>query len=1135
MTDEGPPGRRSGSLSRRALLKRTGAAGALFATGGVESAGAQSNCSSEQCPSDGRDLRKWYWEKEYRAYVDTEGDPWEPADEPGRRLAANHRLLYVGAEWNDLDVHSSPECEYDHEELGIQGSWQHRFLLTGQAVSSLTAPDGDGGLEAYPGRGIADNGYTISTEGGCVVPDTAGPESYFVKPDGFEQDLLADGRAPECLAKCKEYGDGVQTFATGLMEQAVVGAISRAASSTWPGLVVSGALLVGKALQAGTPDTNDSYTVEDNRGGSGRSAAGHFVEFTVNVPPGVPGMCTVESRIEADTDKIPEAAIERAGYTSPRWEIVLDSLDPPSERSEPPSANAASAGFRMDYEPCTSLGQPRPELYLEGVDEELPGGRDADSKPPKSTVSIELDEALITSPVRNKPPSSSASFCMDSPHPVFAPGVEQVTHRNDPPTVGIDPLDGTVLGPDETLRFEVIGGDPNGTIQKYDWTVTSYDLGFGGSATLPPAAFSVYSATGPRLELSQPHLVSDVNHLTVTVTVVDEDGFTASSNVHVDLAPGDDPDGSSDRLDPGVAAAKPAEAASDRTRPPTGSGPTAAMAVNAELPPETGEPVTFDAGASNGVDPDSATYRWEFDAIPEPMASPVDVGSTVEHGRTVERAFYVAHRVTLVVTDAAGETDTQSMVIRPGESPLTAIAVSDLAPTAGDTVTFDASRSRAADGSSLSYAWFVGPVNDGATVDVGEGRPGEGGETIERTFDQPGEYRATVVVTDARGLSTTTSRTITVGATWASLRNDAGNAGYAPQADGPTGEVAVRWDREIPNAVGPPAVARDAVYVVTNDGLYALSGRTGAELWATGTGARSFSSVPAVHDGVVYASQDYGVAGYDLTDGSPTVRHSFGGSPPVPSGPVTVAGDTVYALANDRGIEAGTGAYVSAVSASGGNERWQYEPEATGPQYRTLGPVAATDDAVYCQTDTHAVAVDAGSGTERWATRVVPEGEANESVSAPSVVDETVYVASNHSGGATVTALGTGGSREWRTSLSGAVSGCAVAGDSIYLRNDDGGGGAVALSRSSGEVQWRAGGLGAAGFTGGGAFYAPAVTDEAVYFNAGDGGVVALAADDGTERWRFDAAESTPYQPVVAGATVYLVAGEGHVYALESA
>jgi hypothetical protein len=103
-------------------------------------------------------------------------------------------------------------------------------------------------------------------------------------------------------------------------------------------------------------------------------------------------------------------------------------------------------------------------------------------------------------------------------------------------------------------------------------------------------------------------------------------------------------------------------------------------------------------------------------------------------------------------------------------APVATSAVSPAAPLPGQDVHFSAEGSVDPDGDSLTYLWDFGDLAE----------PGAGA-TVTRKFAQPGEWQATLRVTDATGLSTTRSVGFTVTA----------------QSDPPEGEDASP-DRERP-------------------------------------------------------------------------------------------------------------------------------------------------------------------------------------------------------------------------------------------------------------------------------------------------------------------------------------------------
>lgn len=82
--------------------------------------------------------------------------------------------------------------------------------------------------------------------------------------------------------------------------------------------------------------------------------------------------------------------------------------------------------------------------------------------------------------------------------------------------------------------------------------------------------------------------------------------------------------------------------------------------------------------------------------------------------------------------------------------PVAAFTYSPSSGTAPLAVTFDASSSYDSDGAVTSYQWQFGS-GDGTT-----------GKTVQHTFDSAGYYTVTLVVTDNRGATSSTSHGVTV-------------------------------------------------------------------------------------------------------------------------------------------------------------------------------------------------------------------------------------------------------------------------------------------------------------------------------------------------------------------------------------
>ncbi len=86
------------------------------------------------------------------------------------------------------------------------------------------------------------------------------------------------------------------------------------------------------------------------------------------------------------------------------------------------------------------------------------------------------------------------------------------------------------------------------------------------------------------------------------------------------------------------------------------------------------------------------------------------------------------------------------------KSPVANFSFTPALPTAGETVTFDASSSYDPDGYIVSYSWDFG---DGSTTTTTS-------STIQHTYSSPGTYTVTLIVTDNDGYTNSTSKQIDI-------------------------------------------------------------------------------------------------------------------------------------------------------------------------------------------------------------------------------------------------------------------------------------------------------------------------------------------------------------------------------------
>ncbi|MDO9379185.1 MAG: PKD domain-containing protein [Nocardioidaceae bacterium] len=176
------------------------------------------------------------------------------------------------------------------------------------------------------------------------------------------------------------------------------------------------------------------------------------------------------------------------------------------------------------------------------------------------------------------------------------------------------------------------------------------------------------------------------------------------------------------------------------TRSVTVTAPNAAPAATFTAA-QRGLVLTADARGSSDTDGTVRGFAWDFGD------GTTGQGAQATHAYADGGSFVV----TLTVTDDDGATATTTRTVTsvaPNKAPTAAFAATT--QRKGLLATFDASTSTDADGSVRSYRWVFG---DGTSAT---------GVTASRTYARPGAYVATLTVTDDKGATGTTSRTVTV-------------------------------------------------------------------------------------------------------------------------------------------------------------------------------------------------------------------------------------------------------------------------------------------------------------------------------------------------------------------------------------
>ncbi|MFB6285517.1 MAG: PKD domain-containing protein [Candidatus Bipolaricaulia bacterium] len=177
-----------------------------------------------------------------------------------------------------------------------------------------------------------------------------------------------------------------------------------------------------------------------------------------------------------------------------------------------------------------------------------------------------------------------------------------------------------------------------------------------------------------------------------------------------------------------------------------GGQPTAQFNFSPQQP-ESGTEVTFDASASSTPQGEIASYQWDFG----------DGTTTEESQPTVTHTYQQAgdYTVALTVTDSQGNTASaqQSITVLQGnERPQATFSVDVEQPQAGQAITFDGTGSSDPDGQIQNYRWTLG---DGTVME------GANQATITHTYQEPGTYQVTLVVTDNEG-ATSQPRTVSL-------------------------------------------------------------------------------------------------------------------------------------------------------------------------------------------------------------------------------------------------------------------------------------------------------------------------------------------------------------------------------------
>lgn len=396
----------------------------------------------------------------------------------------------------------------------------------------------------------------------------------------------------------------------------------------------------------------------------------------------------------------------------------------------------------------------------------------------------------------------------------------------------------------------------------------------------------------------------------------------------------------------------------------------------------------------------------------------------------------------------------------------------------------------------LSRRAFVAAVGTaGASAAVGSAGTTTGttsdGPTPEWTVSPPdaGHFRPTALTGGTAYATVSFTR---------SNESDAHGALYA--VDAGTGDVT--WSYDLQSAALPPTVVDGTLYVSirtepangADSGwrLVALDADGGDELWRK-PGDSSGFPVPAVEDGTVFSSRRSGVVAVDAESGEQQWAFEPGDDE---FGRPVVAGESVYVTANGG---------VYAVSTGDGTRQWHRDPRDGTRSYVVL----ADDEYAYCVDERRLFALDAADGTTAWTTPV-------SGISQPLLDGTTLYLWGNSSLHAVDTRDGT---KRWTydgASLEGVTP--VVADGTLFAGTYAGTLHAVNADEGSKRWTFDAGGRTGIRSNWGG-------VRGGVAYVAGDDGLYALSAADGTVEWSFEG-DADPVSAVVGERRVVFGTGD---------
>jgi YD repeat-containing protein len=360
-----------------------------------------------------------------------------------------------------------------------------------------------------------------------------------------------------------------------------------------------------------------------------------------------------------------------------------------------------------------------------------------------------------------------------------------------------------------TVTFDASGSkDPDGTVAKYEWDLDGNGT-FETSTGTTPSATTSYATAGARtvgLRVTDNGGATGTTTRTVTAqNRAPSASFTGSphpvptgTSVTLDASASSDPDGTiakyewdldgngtyetnagttsiiSRTFTPAgektiglrVTDNSGATATTTRTLTVTNRAPTASFTATPN-PAPTGTTVTFNGSGSSDPDGTIAKYEWDLDGN--------GTFETTTTGSSTTKSYATASTLTigLRVTDNNGATATTTRTLTvTNRAPTASFTATPSPAKVGETVSFNAAGSTDPDGTVTKYEW---DLDGNGTYETSTGTTA----TTSRSYTPAGDRTIGLRVTDNLGATATTTRTVSVRATYeTAVRGTAGLIDY---------------------------------------------------------------------------------------------------------------------------------------------------------------------------------------------------------------------------------------------------------------------------------------------------------------------------------------------------------------------